>query len=540
LTNSTALDDRRRFARWSAPARALQTGSDRLGSAAAFVVTAAVVGLLGADQGGYFPGAWAVATPILAVVVIAVLALARDLRIPRAGLVMAGGLAGLCAWTAASALWSHDTTATTQDARRVLLYVAGTAALVLLARRGRASAVALGVLAAVTAVDAFSLTSRFYPRQFGMFDITVSFGRLYQPIGYWNGLGSFSVIGILLALGFAARGRLAVRMFAAAALVVLAPTLYLTFSRGALVALAAGLVVLVSLDRRRVQLIAFAGAASIGGIAAVVTIHGHAALTTLYRHLDEQAVQGAAAAATLISLVPLGMGGAALAAGLETRYTAPRGVRRAAGACLIALVCVALGLGIHRLGNPLNAVHSAVESFRKPAPTFPKGDLNRRLLSLSTNGRVLFWKAAWHDFTAHPVIGSGGGTYERYWVAHRPVHIRVRNAHSLYLETAAELGVIGLIPLLIALVAPLWVGLRRLRYGLGAPLVAAYVAYLVQAGGDWTWQLPAVTLAALACGAAMLGLDPDEGGVPISERWRLAGILIAVAIAVAGLTGAGG
>jgi hypothetical protein len=70
--------------------------------------------------------------------------------------------------------------------------------------------------------------------------------------------------------------------------------------------------------------------------------------------------------------------------------------------------------------------------------------------------------------------------------------------------------------------------------------VAAYVAYLVQAGGDWTWQLPAVTLAALACGAAMLGLDPDEGGVPISERWRLAGILIAVAIAVAGLTGAGG
>jgi len=283
-----------------------------------------------------------------------------------------------------------------------------------------------------------------------------------------------------------------------------------------------------------------AGAASVGGIAAVVTVHGHPALTTLYRHLNDQASQGAVAAATLISLVPLGMGAAALVFGLESRFTVSARAHKIAGACLIAAVCVGIGLGVHKLGDPLGAVHSAVETLRKPAPTFPKGDLNRRLLSLSTNGRVLFWKVAWHDFLAHPVIGSGGGTYERYWLAHRPVHIRVRNAHSLYLETAAELGAIGLIPLVAALAAPLWAGVRRLRHGLAAPLVAAYVAYLVHAGGDWSWQLPAVTLAALACGAAMIGLEPAGDGIRLSERGRVAGIVAAAAVAAGAVIGAGG
>ena len=539
MTGSTALAARGRFTRWSAPGRELAGGSDRLGSAAAFVVTAAAVGLLGADQGGYFPGAWAVATPIFAVVAIVVLALAHEVRLTRAAVVMAAGMAGLCVWTAASVLWSNDRTGTVQDVRRMLLYVAGTAAILLLTRAGREAAVALGVLASVTAVDAFSMASRLYPRIFGMFDTGVSFGRLYQPIGYWNGLGAFSVVGILLALGFAARGRLVVRMFAAAALVVLAPTLYLTFSRGALVALAAGVLALVALERRRVQMIVAAGAASVGGIGAVVTVHGHPALTTLYRHLNDQASQGAVVAATLISLVPLGMGAAALVFGLESRFTFSARAQKLAGACMIAAVCVGVGLGVHRLGDPLGAVHRAVATLQKPAPTFPKGDLNRRLLSLSTNGRVLFWKAAWHDFLAHPVIGSGGGTYERYWLAHRPVHIRVRNAHSLYLETAAELGAIGLIPLVAALAAPLWVGVRRLRHGLAAPLAAAYVSYLVHAGGDWSWQLPAVTLAALACGAAMLGVQPGQDGIRLSERGRVAGIVLAAAVAAGAVIGAG-
>ena len=55
---------------------------------------------------------------------------------------------------------------------------------------------------------------------------------------YWNGLAIFLVVGILVALGFAARGKaLWTRALAAATVPILTSAVYFTFSRGALVAL---------------------------------------------------------------------------------------------------------------------------------------------------------------------------------------------------------------------------------------------------------------------------------------------------------------
>ena len=503
-------------------------------SFAAFALTAVSIGLLAADEGGYFHGAWRLATALYAVVVVVILARSRDLRLPRAALATVAGMAGLCVWTAVSWVWSSDRPATVQDVHLVLVYVAGSAALLLLANHGRGVAVAGGVVAATTAVSCYSMVSRLYPGTFGMYTTGGGYGRLYQPIGYWNGLGAFTVIGIILSLGFAARGGMLVRMLAAAALIPLVPTLYLTFSRGALVGLAAGLIALVALDKHRVQLVVAAAAGSIGAVGAFLAVHSHAGLTTYYRHLQIQATEGAQTAARMISLVPLAMGAAALVAGLEARFTVSRTARLAAGAAMVAAACIAVAVGVNRFGNPVDLVHSAVTTLEKPAPTFKGGDLNLRLLSLSPNGRVIFWKAGWHDFTAHPVVGSGGGTFAQYWLAHRPVKIQVLNAHSLYLETLAELGVIGLAILLVALVPPLWVGLHRRAHPLAAPVMAAYIAFLVHTGGDWTWQLPAVGLAAVACGAAAIGLVADAGGVVLSRWARVTGIVLAAAVAAVG------
>src|SRR6202035_57878 len=84
----------------------------------------------------------------------------------------------------------------------------------------------------------------------------VSEYRLSRPIGYWNALGVLAGMGIVLGVGFAARGRRRLtRLFSAASLVVLAPTLYFTYSRGAAIAAAIGLVAAIVFDTRRLQLI---------------------------------------------------------------------------------------------------------------------------------------------------------------------------------------------------------------------------------------------------------------------------------------------
>jgi hypothetical protein len=38
----------------------------------------------------------------------------------------------------------------------------------------------------------------------------------------------------------------------------------------------------------------------------------------------------------------------------------------------------------------------------------------------------------------------------------------------------------------------------------GAAAAGAYVAFLFHAGVDWDWEMPAVTVAGLACGVALM------------------------------------
>lgn len=108
--------------------------------------------------------------------------------------------------------------------------------------------------------------------------------------------------------------------------------------------------------------------------------------------------------------------------------------------------------------------------------------------------RAAYWHVARDVAAAHPLGGTGAGTfaidYNRLPAAH--------DAHSLYLQAAAELGAVGLL-LVVALVAlPLAVALRR---RLVAP-AAGLTVFALHAGLDWDWQLPAVTVAALALAAA--------------------------------------
>ncbi len=113
----------------------------------------------------------------------------------------------------------------------------------------------------------------------------------------------------------------------------------------------------------------------------------------------------------------------------------------------------------------------------------------------AAGNRTFYWHAARHAGLAHPLGGTGAGTFAADYSGYPPA----RDAHSLYLQAFAELGVVGLV-LVTALVAvPLAVALRR---RLAVP-AAGLAVYAFAAGVDWDWQLPAVTVAALALAASL-------------------------------------
>jgi O-antigen ligase len=166
---------------------------------------------------------------------------------------------------------------------------------------------------------------------------------------------------------------------------------------------------------------------------------------------------------------------------------------------------------------------------------------SERLFSTTTNSRTAYWRVAVHDFARHPVAGSGAGTFVREWYRHRRIRANVTDAHSLYLETLAELGLVGFALLAFVLAVPL-VAAARVR---GAPFVAgalgAYVAFLAHAAVDWDWELPGVTLAGLFCGGLLVVAARADGReLVLDRRWRtpvLGPVLALIAVSFVGLVG---
>src|SRR5207249_3449357 len=137
-----------------------------------------------------------------------------------------------------------------------------------LVRRATIPWLLAATLVAVFLASAYGLASRLFPKQLGVFDPVASY-RLEEPLTYWNALGIFAAMGVILALGFAARARsLAARVAAAATLSVLLPTIYFTFGRGAWIAGAIALAVAVALAPRPTARLAF------GGVLAAVVVVG--------------------------------------------------------------------------------------------------------------------------------------------------------------------------------------------------------------------------------------------------------------------------
>jgi hypothetical protein len=157
-----------------------------------------------------------------------------------------------------------------------------------------------------------------------------------------------------------------------------------------------------------------------------------------------------------------------------------------------------------------------LESFKQfPGVTGqPNNTVGSHLVSGSGSGRWQFWAAALREWESAPVVGRGAGSYEAWWAEHAPFSYFVRNAHSLYLEVLGELGLVGLLILVSALVYGAVVAVRNtLRRKadervVAASLLGVVAAFYLGAGLEWIWQIPVVT----GVGILSLGLLTGPAG----------------------------
>jgi uncharacterized BrkB/YihY/UPF0761 family membrane protein len=202
----------------------------------------------------------------------------------------------------------------------------------------------------------------------------------------------------------------------------------------------------------------------------------------------------------------------------------------------VALI-VGAALGLVASGGP----DALKQKFTAPPPV-THGQLNNRLFTFSGSYRAPIWHEAWQEYKAHSLVGGGAGSYEGYYLQHRNRSDKVKNAHNLYLETLAELGPVGLVLLLIALLAPLYAAVKARRRSLVPALAGAYVAFLVHMAVDWDWQVTAVALSGLFCGAAILAAarsdDNEHREISLRTRYALLGaVVVVMVIAFVGLVG---
>jgi hypothetical protein len=469
--------------------------------------------------------------------VVAVLAGTSRLRVSLLGIVALASMTAFAVLELASVFWSHDATSAFVELDRVMAYVGIIAFIAIAVLTVGGAVIADGIAIGVGAIAILALATRFF--DFGSERSqaslqTISSGRLSYPIGYWNGLAILVALAVPLLLWRASRpGPAFRRALAAAPIPAITATIYLASSRGGVAVLVVGVVVFLTAThlRWRVAASVIVGtvASAAGGLALA---HAPDLVDGPFGTAAARAQGQRTAVIYLAACV-----GAALAqylfARLEPLQPTPR---RALGALVVATVVVASLATLFSL----HPVARANDFARPPAALGPdRGFVGRHLFAANGSGRWQLWSAAVDEWRTRPLLGRGAGSYYRWWLQHGSLPLQVRNAHSLYLETLGELGLVGLCLLLVALATGIWGGIARLSHGgrerhLAAALLGTYVAFLVGLAIEWIWQLAAVAAVGLAALGALVSASEEKRS---SLRvWTLPrNLVVAVGVATSAL-----
>jgi O-Antigen ligase len=462
--------------------------------------------------GGYFLSERHIAGLAVWIVLAALLALgvAGKATLGRPFYWATGLLGGLALFSAFSSLWSGSMELSVIEADRVLVYLGFFLTAFLIAQTDqRRQRFAEGIAIALIGAAALGLASRLLPHVFELGAGPGSGPRLGYPFGYWNANGLAFGIGAALCLWMSRRALNApLRWTGVGALPILLLALYFTYSRGGLLGLLVACGCLLILSHDRLWMLGTLAIGAVGTLPAVLAVQARRSLAD---NFADQAAVDQGVTVLLILLAGIGLALALYGAlrRLETRGGAFTGRALALSRDRRLLRGLALVAALLAIGAAIAVGGRAWDQFSSPDQQFP-ADPAQHFSQFSGANRHEFWRVAVDAFGEEPVLGHGAGTYRFSWDQKREITIPVLNAHSLYLQAFAELGLVGGL-LVLGLVGTLlwtgfaaWRGAGGARRELHAALFAAMAAFAVGAAIDWFWEIAAAGAIFFLAGGALV------------------------------------
>lgn len=451
--------------------------------------------------------------------------------------------------TAVSVLWSITPELSYVEAGRTFAYLALFCAAVAVGRLAPKAAPSLLIALLIGAVVpvAYGLASRIWPAALAENEVS---NRLGQPFGYWNALGCVAAMAVPIALWLGSRrtGSSTARMLAYPAMGACVLAILLTQSRGAAAAALLGAVIwfaLVPLRLRSLPVVVIPSVLASGVAAWALSKDPFS--KSLQPMAAKQEVADEFGVLILLMLALLLLAGAAVEATSARRVPSAR-LRRRIGLVTVGVACLVPLVAFTSVAFSEGGFGDRLHELTSETQVAPKEGGGRVFAASSSRGK--YWREALHVFDARSFKGVGAGAFAVGRLRYRTDASVTRHAHGWIPQTAADLGILGLI--ITTALGAAWLlaalsgtNLLPRRWVRGKPdkdedelpprrdwddariaiVVVAIVpvVFALQSLVDWTWFVPAPTAMALVAAGFVAGRDPQwerEEAQAEPIRWR--------------------
>jgi O-Antigen ligase len=459
---------------------------------------------------------------------------AGALQVERATLAWTGValLAGFGLWSALSSLWSAAPDLSWIATNRAIVYALVVAVAIVAASGTRRATrgVAIGVAATSLLVALYAIGGKIVPGlHVAFFDLNPGdeFARVREPIGYWNAVGILCVMAAPVCIWLAASPEIGqrLRIGALLALTVFVLTTATTYSRGALIAYAAVLAVMVGAGPQRLRRLAVGAGTIVGALPSIVVAFGMHDLSAgnlpLHSREGAGAILGAVLLLTLAALALAARELIRLEPRVQWTERQSRLVWRSLAAGVAALLIVGLGALTVSSRGLTGQISHQIDTFKQPKAG--PGNDPSRLISSNGSNRWIWWQEALGAFSDKPFGGWGAGSFPVVRYLYRRFDAPVRSTHSVPLQFLSETGLVGAALGLGGLGLLGAAAVRRVRASTGfersarLALLGVATAWAVHSLVDWDWEIPAVTIPALVAVAVAATPSPAE---PRADRAR--------------------